>query len=112
LLRPVYRLQLFAPVPPIETGLAVPSDATTLAMLDLDGDGWLYFLISRNGEATLAFHNRGVAGRHCLCVTLQAKAGNPQAVEARAKWPSETTMTSPEWAGRVPTTFRLVEPEH
>jgi hypothetical protein len=82
-LRPVYRLQLFAPVPPIETGLAVPGDAMTLAMLDLDGDGWLYFLISQNGEATLAFHNRGFAGRHCLCVTLQGKAGNPQAVDAR-----------------------------
>jgi hypothetical protein len=145
----------FAPVPPIESGLVVPGDAKALAILDLDGDGWPDFLVSRNGEATLAFHNRGVAGRHSLRVVLQGKPGNPQAVGARVtaeyadgtaeagevcagsgyysqssealffgytdrnplrrvrvQWPSGATTTSPDWGDRIPTTFRLIAPEH
>jgi hypothetical protein len=145
----------FAPVPPIESGLVVPGDAKALAVLDLDNDGWPDFLVSRNGEATLAFHNRGVAGRHTLRVVLQGQPGNPQAVGARVtaeyadgtaqagevcagsgyysqstaalffgstdqnplrrvrvQWPSGATTTSPDWEGRIPTTIRLVAPEH
>jgi hypothetical protein len=145
----------FAPVPPSESGLVVPGDAKALAVLDLDGDGWPDFLVSRNGEATLAFHNRGVAGRHSLRVVLQGQPGNPQAVGARVtaeyadgttesgevcagsgyysqstaalffgctdrnplrrvrvQWPSGATTTSPDWGGRIPTTFQLVAPEN
>ena len=145
----------FAPVPSIESGLVVPGDAKALAVLDLDGDGWPDFLVSRNGEATLAFHNRGVAGRHSLRVILQGQLGNPQAVGARVtaeyadgttqagevcagsgyysqstaalffgstdrnplrrvrvQWPSGATTTSPDWGGKIPTTFRMVAPEH
>jgi hypothetical protein len=91
----------FAPVPPGESGLVVPGDAKALAMLDLDGDGWPDFLVSRNGEATLAFHNRGVAGRHSVRVVLQGKPGNPQAVGARvtAEYADGTTQASEVSAG-------------
>ena len=91
----------FAPVPPIESGLVVPGDAKALAVLDLGNDGWPGFLVSRNGEATLAFHNRGVAGRHSLRVTLQGKPGNPQAVGARvtAEYADGTAQTGEVCAG-------------
>jgi hypothetical protein len=145
----------FTPVPPLESGLVVPGDAKALAVLDIDDDGWPDFLVSRNDEATLAFRNRGVAGRHSLRVVLQGKPGNPQAVGARVtaeyaddttqagevcagsgyysqstaalffgstdrnplrrvrvQWPSGTTTTSPDFGGNIPTTLRLVAPEH
>jgi len=145
----------FTPVPPIESGLVVPGDAKALAILDLDGDGWPDFLASRNGEATLAFHNRGVAGRHSLRVNLQGPPGNPQALGARVtaeytdgstqtsevcagsgyysqssaaqffgstdrnplrrvrvRWPSGATTKSADWDDRIPTTLRLIAPEH
>jgi hypothetical protein len=91
----------FAPVPPSESGLVVPGDAKALAMLDLNDDGWPDFLVSRNGEATLAFQNRGVAGRHSLRVVLQGKAGNPQAVGARvtAEYADGTTEAGEVSAG-------------
>ncbi len=91
----------FAPVPPIESGLVVPGDAKALAVLDLDGDGWPDFLVSRNSEATLAFHNRGVAGRHSLRVLLQGQPGNPQAVGARvtAEYADGTTESGEVCAG-------------
>jgi hypothetical protein len=73
----------FTPLPPIESGLVVPGDAKALAVLDLDGDGWADFLLTRNQSTTLAFRNRGVPGRHGLSVRLRGPAGNPDAVGAR-----------------------------
>ncbi len=73
----------FTPVPPAESGLVVPHDAKALAVLDLDQDGWPDFLVSRNNDTTLAFRNRGVAGRHSLRVQLRGPGGNPTAVGAR-----------------------------
>jgi hypothetical protein len=145
----------FTPVPPSESGLIVPGDAKALAVLDLDRDGWPDFLVSRNGETTLAFHNRGIVGRHSLRVNLQGPPGNPQAVGARAtaeyadgttqtsevcagsgyysqstaalffgstglnplrrvrvRWPSGATTKSADWGDSMPTTLRLIAPEH
>ena len=73
----------FTAVPPAESGLIVPGDAKALAVLDLDGDGWPDFLVSRNNSTTLAFRNHGSPGRHALCVRLRGPAGNPTAVGAR-----------------------------
>ena len=91
----------FEPVPPIESGLVVPGDAKALAVVDLGNDGWPGFLVSRNGEATLAFRNRGVAGRHSLRVVLQGRPGNPHAVGARAtaEYADGTTQTFEVCAG-------------
>jgi len=86
---------------PIESGLVVPGDAKALAVLDLDGDGWPDFLVSRNDEATLAFRNRGVSGRHSLRVVLEGKPGNPTAVGARvtAEYANGTTQAGEVCAG-------------
>jgi hypothetical protein len=73
----------FTPVPPAASGLMVPGDAKALIVLDLDGDGWPDFVVSRNNNTTLAFHNNGVSGRHPLRVVLRGPAGNPTAVGAR-----------------------------
>ena len=91
----------FVPVPPAESGLVVPGDAKALAVLDLDNDGWPDFLVSRNGDATLAFRNRGVTDRHCTRVTLEGRPGNPQAVGARitADYADGTAQVSEVCAG-------------
>jgi enediyne biosynthesis protein E4 len=73
----------FSVVPPAQSGLLVPGDAKALALIDLDRDGWPDFLVTRNGNTTLAWRNRGVAGRHGLRVELHGMAGNPTAVGAR-----------------------------
>ena len=73
----------FTPVPPAVSGLVVPGDAKALAVLDLDGDGWPDFLVTRNNERMLAFANTGVAGRQSLRVVLRGPAGNPTAIGAR-----------------------------
>jgi enediyne biosynthesis protein E4 len=73
----------FTAVPLRESGLMVPGDAKALAAVDLDGDGWPDFLLTRNNATALAFHNQGVAGRHSLRVTLRGPAGNPTGVGAQ-----------------------------
>jgi hypothetical protein len=72
----------FAAAAPAESGLVVPRDAKALAVLDVDGDGWPDFVVSRNNSPSLAFRNRGVAGRGSLCVRLSGGAANPAAVGA------------------------------
>jgi hypothetical protein len=69
-------------VPPAESGLIVTGEAKSVAVLDLDGDGWPDFLVTRNNGATLAFRNSGIAGRHSLGVILRGPAGNPAAIGA------------------------------
>ncbi|HVZ64518.1 MAG TPA: FG-GAP-like repeat-containing protein [Lacunisphaera sp.] len=73
----------FSAVPPADSGLVVPGDAKALALADLDGDGWPDFLVTRNGDTSLAFHNGGVAGRNSLAVRLHGPAGNPEGIGAR-----------------------------
>jgi hypothetical protein len=73
----------FAAVGPATSGLVVPGDAKALSLLDLDQDGWPDFVISRNNDTTLAFHNKGVAGHEPLRILLRAGPGNPTAVGAR-----------------------------
>jgi len=72
----------FVPVVPAQSGLIVPGDAKALVMFDLDDDGWPDFLVSRNNSTTLAWHNRGIPGRHSFQVRLQGRPGNPTAVGA------------------------------
>ncbi len=73
----------FAVVPPAESGLLVTGDAKALAVVDLDRDGWPDFVVSRNNSTTVAYKNRGIAGRHMLAIRLRGIAGNPTAVGAR-----------------------------
>ncbi len=91
----------FTAVPPAESGLLVPGDAKALAVLDLDGDGWPDFLLTRNESTTLAFRNRGVPGRHALSVRLRGPQGNPDAIGARVslELADGTTETAEVQAG-------------
>jgi hypothetical protein len=91
----------FIAAPPAESGLVVPADAKALVLLDMDHDGWPDFLITRNNNTTLAFHNRGVTGRQSLCIRLRGPAGNPTAVGARitAEHADGSMQTSEVFAG-------------
>jgi hypothetical protein len=73
----------FEAVGPAASGLVVPGDAKALAVIDLDADGWPDFLVTRNNAPSLAFRNRGVAGRRSFGVRLEGPPGNPTAVGAR-----------------------------
>ena len=73
----------FTPAPPAESGLVVSGDAKALVVIDLDHDGWPDFVTSRNNATTLAFRNRGIAGRHMFAVRLRGLPGNPTAIGAR-----------------------------
>lgn len=73
----------FTAVPPAASGLVAPRDAKALVVLDLDGDGWPDFVVSRNNDAALAFRNRGAPGRRSVGIRLRGPAGNPTAVGAR-----------------------------
>ncbi|HWA85666.1 MAG TPA: VCBS repeat-containing protein [Opitutus sp.] len=53
----------FVAVSSAESGLIVPGDAKAVAALDLDGDGRVDFVVSRNNSTTLAFRNNGRAPR-------------------------------------------------
>jgi hypothetical protein len=91
----------FTPVPVAESGLLVPGDAKALIVLDLDNDGWPDFLVSRNNSTTLAFRNKGVAGRHSLHIQLRGPAGNPTGVGARitVTLADSSTQTGEVYAG-------------
>ena len=91
----------FKAVPPRESGLVVPGDAKALAVLDLGGDGWPGFLVTRNNATTLAFRNAGAPGRRSLCVRLSGPPGNPTGVGARvtAVFADGTTRMGEVFAG-------------
>ncbi len=73
----------FEAIPVGASGLVVAGDGDALAMLDLDGDGWPDFLVTRNDGATLAFRNQPQSGRRGVRIVLRGGAGNPAAVGAR-----------------------------
>ncbi|MEO7599228.1 MAG: CRTAC1 family protein, partial [Opitutus sp.] len=73
----------FSAVSPADSGLVVPGDAKAVVAVDLDGDGWADFLVTRNNDTTLAFRNHGVAGRRPLRVNLRGPQGNPTGIGAR-----------------------------
>ncbi len=73
----------FAVAPVRESGWAVPGDARSLVATDLDQDGWPDFLVTRNNDRALYFHNAGRVGAAGTAINLQGAAGNPAAVGAR-----------------------------
>ena len=73
----------FVPLPVRESGFAVPGDARGLAVTDLEQNGWPEFLVARNNDRALFFHNAGRAGARGAGVTLRGRAGNPAALGAR-----------------------------
>jgi hypothetical protein len=72
----------FTAVPPAESGLVMPDETAALSLIDLDGDGWPDFLITRSHAPAVVYRNRGILGRHSLRVDLRGPVGNPGAVGA------------------------------
>jgi enediyne biosynthesis protein E4 len=72
----------FSPVAATDSGLIVPGDAKALVSLDLNGDAWPDFVVTRNNSTTLAFQGRPTPGRNMLRVTLRGASGNPAAIGA------------------------------
>ena len=72
----------FDPVWPDHSGLVVAGDAKALTRTDLNGDGWVDFVVSINDGAVVAFENRGSTENRVLVVKLRGDAGNPTAVGA------------------------------
>jgi len=91
----------FTAVSADEDGLVVPGDAKALITLDLDGDGWPDFVVSRNSDQTLAFHNSGSPGRKSVCIFLHGPAGNPTGIGAKItlEFKDGTAKSSEVYAG-------------
>jgi hypothetical protein len=88
-------------VPPAESGLVVPGDAKALAVLDLGGDGWPGFIVTRNSDTTLAFRSQVHAGRSPFKVSLHGPAGNPTGIGARIEvtYADGTRLAAEVYAG-------------
>ena len=91
----------FRPASPAESGLIVRGDAKALVVVDLGGDGWPDFLVSRNNSTSLAFRNGGTPGCNSMRVLLRGPTGNPTAIGARVtvELADGTTQTSEVHAG-------------
>jgi len=73
----------FEAVPPRVSGLVVPANAKGLALVDLEGDGWPDFIVTRNNNTGLVFKNRGLAHRHSVRVVLKSTPSHVGAIGAR-----------------------------
>jgi hypothetical protein len=89
------------PVAPADSSLVVTGDAKALALLDIGGDGWPGFVVTRNNSTAVLFRNHGAPGRRPLRVALRGPAGNPTAVGARVTvaFADGTSQTSEVYAG-------------
>ena len=84
----------FSPVPPAESGLVIPEDATGLAVGDVDGDSRPDLAIATNGDDLRVYRNRG-NGNRARAVRLLGTAGNPPAVGARVRLARPGGATQP-----------------
>jgi len=69
---------------PLESGIVVPGDAKSLALVDFTGNGRPDVFFGMNNDAPAVFlHNGAREGGSPLTLTLKGKAGNPGAIGAR-----------------------------
>ena len=73
----------FEPVWPNRSGLVVSGDATALAAMDLNGDGWVDFAIATNDGPMHFFQNNGSERNRSFSVRLRSKKGNSSATGSR-----------------------------
>ena len=72
----------FEAIWPDQSGVVVPHDAKSLAVTDINDDGWCDFVVGVNNRPVEAFIHNGVVGRRMVNVKLKGPAGNPTAVGA------------------------------
>ncbi|MEZ4463681.1 MAG: FG-GAP-like repeat-containing protein [bacterium] len=75
----------FVAIPPTESGLLVPEDATALTVADLDGDPWPDLAFAVNDGPLKLYRHRGLGLGKPYTVRLKGPAGNPAAVGARVE---------------------------
>ncbi len=73
----------FTALMPAESGVVVPGDAKSLAVLDTDGDGRPDLLATRNNSTPVLLQNRAPLPGRMLAVRLRGAAGNPAGIGAR-----------------------------
>lgn len=73
----------FSPVWPDLSGIMVPADARSLATCDLNGDGWVDFVVGVNNGPVYAFQNSVPKTNRMFAVKLQGRRDNPTAAGSR-----------------------------
>jgi len=73
----------FTPIWPNESGLVVAGDGKSLAVTDLNNDGWPDLLVGINNGELMAFENGGSRENRVLNIRLQGQRWNPTAVGSR-----------------------------
>jgi hypothetical protein len=66
-----------------QAGLLVPGDAKSVAVGDVNEDGWPDLIVGINDGEPLVFEHQQVIGRKMAAVRLRGRPGNPTAVGAR-----------------------------
>ncbi len=86
---------------PDRSGLVVPGDAKSLAVTDLNADGWPDLVIGVNNDEVMTFLNRHPTENRVFHVRLKGKPGNPTGVGARVtlRAVDGTTQTAEVHAG-------------
>ena len=88
-------------VPPYKSGLMIPGAATSLAPVDLNGDGWVDFVVATNSGPVFTFLQTGTGENQPLALRFRGLPGNPSAVGLRATLALEdgSTQTAEVSAG-------------
>ena len=76
----------FTPLRADHSGLLVPGDGKSLALLDLDDDHWPDFAVGVNDGPLTLFLRRGPKTGRCLAVRLAGAPGNPTGIGARISY--------------------------
>jgi len=80
----------FEPVWPRESGVVIPGDAASAAVLDLNHDDRQDFVVAINGGPVETFMNSGLEEANTISVRLRGKPGNPHAVGSQVQLTSRS----------------------
>jgi len=91
----------FTPVAPKQSGLVISEDAKSVAMVDLDKDGWLDVVAGINDGALRVFRNKGAGEGMMISVELQGAKGNRTGVGSKviAHYADGSSLTREVYAG-------------
>lgn len=84
---------LLTAMEPIDSGLMIPGDAKSVAVIDVNRDHRPDLVVGINNAAPQIFLNQAVSASEALTIKLLGLAGNPRAVGARLKLELSGTPT-------------------